>query len=460
MKSEDAQNSIVERVNRSVLISVAIVLVLAALNSRSSARSDANGFVPFQKFIATTAAAAPIDYMSSPDSRVQDAAAFDEMRRYILTMYQGVQVEHSMIEGEQYFDCVPVSQQPTARLLGIREVDAPPTELPSGVESPSAGVSPVSTAPTTYDRFGNSLSCEAGTIPMRRLTLEELTRFADWDDFLQRGRGSVPQAGELLPPAAGQKRYATELQHVDNLGTISEISLWDPPVGDGNEFSLAQQWVSGGSGDSLQTIEGGWIKYPTQFNKSPHSVLFIFYTSNNYKKGFGCYNLECAGFMQTDDSWKLAGDFPAYSVSGGAQHWFTMEWYFVSNGKGQKNWWLLLKHDNDAKATWVGYYPEEIFNGGQLSKNADELEYGGETDPAGDTWPAMGSGAFPAAGWTKAAYQSNIKYTDLDRNVKAVNLKVNRQSAGCYLVGTPPVQTVASWGIYFFFGGPGGNNCP
>ena len=113
-----------------------------------------------------------------------------------------------------------------------------------------------------------------------------------------------------------------------------------------------------------------------------------------------------------------------------------MKWYFVPNGKGQKNWWLLLKHDNDAKATWVGYYPEKIFNGGQLSKNADELEYGGETDPAGDTWPAMGSGAFPVAGWTKAAYQSNIKYTDLDRNVKAVTLTINRQSAFCYLMVT------------------------
>ena len=133
---------------------------------------------------------------------------------------------------------------------------------------------------------------------MRRLTLEELTRFATLGDFLLRGRGPVTHNGESLPPAAGQKRYATELQRVNNLGTISEISLWDPPVGDGNEFWLAQQWVSGGTGDSLQTIEGGWIKYPTAFNKSPHSVLFIFYTSNNYKRGFGCYNLECMGLCK------------------------------------------------------------------------------------------------------------------------------------------------------------------
>lgn len=461
MKTQDAKKLIVERVNRSVLLSFAIVLVLMAMNGRSSAQSDANEFVSFPKFIATTAAAAPEDYMSSPDSRVQDAATFDEMRRYILTMYQGGRVEHSMVEGGQYFDCVPVNQQPTARLLGITQIDAPPADLPPGLDKTDQHQAvAVNDTLGSYDRFGNSMHCEQNTIPIRRMTLEELTRYATLSDFLTRGPQSVAQDGSPLPPAAGDKRYATELQTVDNIGAVSEISLWDPPLAsNGNEFSLAQQWISGGAGDGLQTIEGGWIKYPTQFDKKPRSVLFIFFTAKNYQKGFGCYNLECAGFVQTDNSWKLAGEFPKYSVSGGEQHWFSMEWYFVSNGKGSKNWWLLLKHDNDAWK-WVGYYPEKVFNGGQLSKNASEIQFGGEVDPDSDTWPFMGSGAYPDKGWTKAAYQSNIKYTDLERNIKAADLKLGTQPANCYKVGTPAVQNPKAWGTYFFFGGPGGKNCP
>jgi Neprosin len=449
MKTKSSSNFM----KRSLLLRIAMLLTVAAMSRSSRAQLNSNEFLPFQKFVASTAAASPDEYMSRPGSQVKDAAAFDEMRRYILTIYQGVQVEHSMVEDSGYFDCVPVAQQPTARLLGINEIDQPPVELPPG-SGDNQRVSAVDIQPA-FDSFGNSLSCEAGTIPMRRLSLDEMTQFVTLSDFLRRGRGLIPTEGDVLPPAAREKRYAVERQHVDNLGTVSEISLWDPPVADVNEFSLAQQWVSGDSGAALQTIEGGWIKSPGFFRMRT-SVLFIFWTSRNYMDG--CYNLECAGFMQTDVSWTLGGTFPRYSVSGGEQHWFSMEWYFVSNGRGSKNWWLLLKHDND-DWKWVGYYPERIFNGGQLTKNADELDFGGETDPGGDVWPFMGSGAYPDQGWTKAAYQSNVKYTDLNRNVRAATLRVQRESENCYKVGTPAVQNARVWGTYFFFGGPGGRNC-
>lgn len=57
MKAQDAQKLIVEKMSRSIFLSFAIVLVLAATNGRLNAQSDTHEFVPFQKFIATTAAA-------------------------------------------------------------------------------------------------------------------------------------------------------------------------------------------------------------------------------------------------------------------------------------------------------------------------------------------------------------------------------------------------------------------
>ena len=447
----------VAKVRRSIVVSLATALTMAIMVGSSDAQSKSSEFVPFQKFIASTASASSGDYMSQPDSRVKDPGAFEEMRRYILTMYQGVLVEHSMVEDSDYFDCVPVAQQPSVRLLGITQVEPPPAELPPGLDSADqAQPAPDGDASAAYDSFGNSLVCEQNTVPMRRLTLDELTHYATLGDFLGRGHEPAQQGEGSLPPAAGDRRYATKFQHVDNFGAVSEISLWDPPLASQNvEFSLAQQWISGGTGDSLQTIEGGWTKAPRLFEKSQHSVLFIYFTSKNYEKGSGCYNLECPGFVQEDKSWKLAGDFPKYSVSGGEQHWFSMEWYFT---KG-KNWWLLLKRDDENVWKWVGYYPAKTFNDGQMSKNADEIEFGGEVYPGSDTWPFMGSGAYPEAGWTKAAYQSNIKYTDTERKAQAATLAVNKQSANCYKVGTPAVQNANKWGTYFFFGGPGGKEC-
>jgi hypothetical protein len=52
----------------------------------------------------------------------------------------------------------------------------------------------------------------------------------------------------------------------------------------------------------------------------------------------------------------------------------------------------------------VGYYPGSIYRGGQLTRKARLIEYGGET--VGSTvWPPMGSGHFASAGWQYAAYQ-------------------------------------------------------
>ena len=454
MKTANATKPVVRAAKQSIILSVLLVLIV--FSGRGNAQSNSQQFVAFQDFVANTATASSSDYLAQPASQVKDAAAFEQMRQHILGLYQGVQVDHSFVQDSQYFDCVPVAQQPSVRLLGIT-IAATPAAMPSG-EDASAQANPA--VEDALDEFGNSVNCEENTIPMRRITLDQLTRFATLDDFLQKGPDGAGQVGEPDegPAPAGGKRYAHEYQTVNNLGGRSELSLWDLTVGPGDEFSLSQQWYVGGTGDARQTVEGGWIKYPKHFDKD-HAVLFIFYTSKNYQKGFGCYNLECAAFVQTDNTWKLGGAFPKYSVSGGEQHWFSMEWYLVPNGAGEKNWWLLLKSDADVQWKWVGYYPEKIFDGGQMTKNAESIDYGGETDPDQDIWPPMGSGAWPDKGWTLAAYHSNIKYTDTSRNVKTPTLTPVQNSDNCYKVATPAVNNAAAWGTYFFFGGPGGKDC-
>ena len=157
-------------------------------------------------------------------------------------------------------------------------------------------------------------------------------------------------------------------------GTVL-AQLWTPDPAPG-VFSLSQQWVAGGSGPSLQTIEGGWHVYPAFHNDpSPITRLFIYWTADGYSST-GNYNLlnqpGQPAFVQTDNTWVLGGAFPT-SAAGGDQHGFLMQWYRdPANG----NWWLTLQSTGNAIA--VGYYPAAIYGGGALSQAAQSVDFGGE----------------------------------------------------------------------------------
>ena len=159
-------------------------------------------------------------------------------------------------------------------------------------------------------------------------------------------------------------------------------------------FSLSQQWIAGGSGSGLQTIEGGWHVYPGLYNDpAPITRLFIYWTADGYSST-GNYNLLFRpgqpAFVQTDNSWVLGGAFQKTSVVAGEQPGFMMQWRL---DPAQGRWWLILQGTGDPVA--LGYFPTAIFGGGPLSSAAESVDFGGEVcGEAGlnQTGP-MGSGA-------------------------------------------------------------------
>ncbi len=418
-------------------------------------------YMPFDKFLAGVEEASYETYSDQPDSRVVDAQSFEAMRAHILRMYDGAETRSSFVVEGQTFDCIIVDTQPTVRLLGLDTVEreAPTgssaTE-PGGGEAPGEGTSLES--PLTLgnqDAFGNDIACEEGAIPMARLTLETMTRFATLDDFFGKGPGGAgelptDETGEIQPEGdSTTHKYAYARRNdLDNFGGNSWLNLWNPTGG----FSLSQQWYAGGSGSTQQTVEGGWVVYETKFN-TKQAVLFIFYTADNYQKA-KCYNLDCAAFVQTNNHWYLGGPWSSYSATGATQWGFELQWKLFHG-----NWWLFLKGPGSYEA--VGYYPTSIFSGGQLSKNATEITYGGET--AGTKpYPQMGSGAFANQGWQRAAFQNTIFYIPRDEDDGTgvwADLTANEPSPGCYTIDLVPASSGGSWGTYFFFGGPGGNGC-
>jgi hypothetical protein len=422
-------------------------------------RAQTEPFIPFDTFLQGVQDAT---YEQWKGTAVESSAAFDSIKAHILSMYNGIgTISNTFILDVEYADCVDIDKQPTVRLLGVDSIQSPPSNA-SRPDSQGDGPaveyadSPLKLGLT--DRFGNRIYCPDKTIPLARLTLQKLTRFPNLQAFFAKS-----QDGSGLPSPPSNRQvvltrradephlHAIGSQNVKNFGGNSWLDLWNP-VGD---FSLSQQWYIGGTDDNIQTVEGGWIVYEQLFN-TKKAVLFIFYTADNYGSQL-CYNLDCGAFIQINSHWLLGGTWNHYSVSGGAQWGFEMQWKLY---KG--NWWLFLKGPGTYEA--VGYYQAKIFKGGQLSKNAEAIQYGGEVTrwDRSHNWPQMGSGALPSAGWTKAAFQQSIFYIPDGSGGAGVWASLSTVVEGlkkCWDIAYTPSSKGGSWGSYFYFGGPGGKVC-
>ena len=439
----------------------ALALTVPLLASAAQAQKAPVTFVPFDQFIQEVAGADASELIARPSAKVTTTAAVEEMRQHILSLYQGVQVAHSYVLDSQTFDCVPIQQQPSVRILGLSKIAAaPPTSPLAGVAGEGDQSIPhkLSQLPVgkTEDDFGNSLGCEANTIPMSRVTLERLSRFETLQKFFEKGpNGSghplePAQAAPSITPTSAHA-YSYTHQYVNNLGPSTNINLWRPYVytNENEVFTLAQLWTIGSSSGPYQTAEAGWQNYPGKYGNE-NSNLFIYYTNNGYQPGSGCYNLDCPGFVQTSSSLNLGAGFADYSLFEGPQYEIRLQYLLY-----QGNWWLRVGNN------WVGYYPSSIYNGGQLSRYSDLLAFGSESVPGYfegvNVWPSEGSTLFSSSGWSYAAYQRLIYYVNTSGTSVWTSLTPDQPSPACYTITGPAFNS--SWGEYFYFGGPGGASC-
>jgi hypothetical protein len=398
--------------------------------------------VPFDQFFLELAASDWDTYRQRSQTKAKAPEDFEAMQRHLLSLYEGVHVTRSVSFDGQVFDCVPFDEQPSIRagLAPEAQFTLPPPPLASGGENRHSR----SKRTRTLQKLDRQSGCASGYIPMRRITLEEITSFSTLREFFDKGPGG---AGRVRSHSAQDTKavnghnYAVARASVTNTGGYSWINLWSPPVSTffafGQMFSLSQQWFAVFS-PTVQTVEGGWQVYPRKYSTAK-AALFIYWTADNYQST-GCYNLDCPGFVQTNPNWYLGAGWSVYSTMGGTQYGFGMQWQ-LSNG----NWWLYLEGQP------VGYYPTAIFQGGTMTQRAEQFDLGGETYGS-ILWPAMGSGAFAASG--QAAYHRSFYYLDLSGGMQYPAFSAYAPTPACYTaLVTPP-----SSGGYFFFGGPGGTS--
>jgi hypothetical protein len=121
-------------------------------------------------FLDKVAVARYGDFTGLPSTRVRSEQAFEEMRRHILDLYAGKRATSAYPMGNQVYDCI---------IMTPRHVTAPTPVIP-----PAAGSKPWTGSPQQYEDTVGTSSCEPGSFPMRRVTLDQMVQFPTVHDFL------------------------------------------------------------------------------------------------------------------------------------------------------------------------------------------------------------------------------------------------------------------------------------
>jgi hypothetical protein len=402
----------------------------------------------------------PIPETDDGIRRVIDDDEYERMLKYVETYIPEDTVVTSITsEDGDPIACVDVFAQPALRRPGMEDhvIQFEPENILEGKE-----VEPEESEVRSIQLYQTGEMCPEETIPIRYPDIDILVRFRTLEDYFRKypshllGDEPVGDGKDFHAPRVGSSarhQYAVALQTgLSNWGLESVINLWDPYTEKAAEFSLSQIWASRGGDASLETVEAGWQEYHDKYSDW-RPRLFIYFTPDNYGSG-GCYNLDCSGFVQVNNTVYIGGGFTNFSQDGGTQYTIKLLWYKDgTNGA----WWL--RYGN----TWVGYYPRSLFDSNGLRNNADRIDFGGEiVDTRTDnrhTRTDMGSGYWPYQSFRKAAYHRSARYVDTNNFYQqATGISRAVTDRECYDLSL--YHSSGSWEQYFYFGGSGYNtNC-
>ncbi|KAL0792391.1 hypothetical protein Bca101_063768 [Brassica carinata] len=307
-----------------------------------------------------------------------------------------------------------------------------------------------SSKPVTSQIWSKSGRCPVGTIPIRRVSREDISRASSPSSFGrkpphvyntlyksdQHTTNSNSTTGKKHNPRPKNRSEAMFFAVGSNyLGAQSNINVWNPPGVQKSDYSSAQMWLlAGDQSEMSEIIEAGWMK-------------------DAYRKT-GCINLLCSGFVQTSKHVALGAAIEPVSSSGHEQYYIMVKIY---QDPQSKNWWLS-RHDKV-----YGYWPSAIFK--HLPQGATQVQWGGEVYSPNvrkkpHTKTPMGSGESPIHLWGKACYHAYIRIKDASMQLKyPMPLAEFSDENQCYTTILHKATNVSE--PYLYFGGSGQSTlCP
>jgi hypothetical protein len=413
-------------------------------NSTDRCRSKAHRTLPAVLGLLM-AACGPQEEGSRLDGQLNPTAAklrVSDSEAAVISDYLSNRVPASAIratlrEGAEVVDCVDALEQPAMRALRRQQganakLPTPPVLGPQGQASP--GAPKRADRPTKRGRMGLT-GCPDGTVPIRRVSAEEIMSYGSLAAYLRR---SPPR---VAPPQVGGStgyRYTKVDRSIANWGMEANLSLWNNQEIASGDHSVSQIFALRGSGGDIQTVEAGWVKRPGGVAK-----LFAFTTNDNYIND-QCWNTDCF-VMQSGSPFTLDLGWDVYSQIDGNQYDNLMLLYKDgANG----DWWLRID------GSWVGCWPRSRFDSAGLQSEAAYIGSQGEVyQSAATTTTDMGSGR-PASDWyQKAAYQKGLQYVDTSNFYQsASSFGSSATHSSCYSI-IAGMDTSSDWQRYFFFGG-------
>ncbi|XP_074351659.1 protein neprosin-like [Apium graveolens] len=377
-------------------------------------------------------------------------------------------------------DCIPISHQPAFDhpLLQNHKIQLAPSYYPEGrfddkkVNSlkSSEGLKPIK---QLWHLNGN---CAEGTIPVRRTKKDDVLRAGAIKNFGKKKKNNIlrPNSTQHQDCLCRTKKHQVILMRISGrtcitlwgrvssqhaiafvegdkyFGARAYINVWQPKVEKPAEFSVSQISVTAGD---VNSIQAGWMVSHKLYGDN-NTRLFNFWTRDAFKST-GCYNLLCSGFVQISHRIALGACIAPISSYNGAQYDIGILLWRDPNGG---NWWMKYGNDNEV----VGYWPASLFT--NLADGADMIQWGGQVvDIVSDgqhTTTQMGSGHFPAEGFSKAAYFKNIQVVTNGSNqlMDPHDVDALTDQNGCYDI---EFGKSTHGGFFFYYGGPGRNpNCP
>ncbi|XP_057440236.1 uncharacterized protein LOC130732142 [Lotus japonicus] len=321
----------------------------------------------------------------------------------------------------------------------------------------SKNSSNLQTKSIVFQTWQKNGSCPEGTIPIRRIRTEDLSRAASLNLFgrkpIMHFMKSTNNTNSNYPIVNGSFAYVPENRTKAFLVTVgysyigaeAEINVWNPRVDLPDDFTTAQIWLKTGNGPQyFESIESGWQVNPKLYGDRS-TRFFAHWTTDSYKST-GCFDVVCPGFVQVGQV-VLGGAITPISYSYHTQKEIPVGMYWDNSG----NWWLKVNNHI------VGYWPAKLLSG--LSRSAKSVEWGGQVyspmlkKNTPHTRTAMGSGEAADGRWGNACYMRNLRIKDYSRNLKYPEYVSTRaEEPYCYNVineakyGQEPI---------LYFGGPG-----
>lgn len=349
--------------------------------------------------------------------------------------------------------CVDITTQPAARhseRRGRPLLLTPPADNPFAQTRARPNQGHAQATSRSNARSGPLLhTCPPGSVPIPLINMEVLNRYETLDAYHQQ-RESI--ASPQL--AASPNYYHAVGEYVDLFGRGLKgmggvFNVWNPATSMQNH-SIAQLWIVAHKGTTREeSVEFGLVKMPHHYSsENPH--LFVYRASDHHD--FVCwvndpfYDQSECGFVQVSSSYYPNIKLANVSTYSGPQ--VELQLYSFRDQLG--NWWV------GAGGELMGYFPYWLFTSDGLRQDATVIAAGGEVYtgyPSERPSTDMGSGAFPAEGFGRAAYIRNLEISNDGQTL--ADFFVYRQGIthpGCY---DAIFDSSAIWGTHVYYGGAG-----